>query len=109
MSLFASGAFSTHLNKRLLDRGYRTRRPVRRPRLTDEHHRLRLNRHDVTLILGNGAMLFSTDESRFLLYRFDGILRVRCLRRERFYDDCVEINVPGRYVCDYIGWDSLQR
>lgn len=77
--------------RRLAAVAIRLRRPYRGPNLTPHHLRQRLQwarGHVRWTIRRWGHMLF-TDESRFLLRRSDGRVRVFRRLRERFSDSCV--------------------
>jgi len=73
-------------------RGYFARRPAKKPALTRRHReeRLALTAHWIDLPLNHWRHVVFADESRFLLHRADGRVRVRRLVGERFQDDCVE-------------------
>ena len=69
------------VNRRLLERGYRPRRPVKKPKLTARHKgfRLRFARQHRNLTAHHWRhAVFG--ESRFLLHLADGRVRVRRLR-----------------------------
>lgn len=79
------------VRRRLLVAGYKSRRPARCPRLTDEHRQRRrrwARRHRQWDIRHWSHCLF-TDESRFTLFHTDGRLRVRRREGERFVASCV--------------------
>ena len=84
------------VNNRLLSRGLRARRPAKKPLLTRERKQRRLQwaqQHRNRQLRHWRHVLFS-DESRFLLHRADGRVRVRRQIGERFADDCVQGTVP---------------
>ena len=79
------------VNYRLLNAGYLARRPVRKPLLQRRHRQARfvwarghLNWRD-----GHWQHVVFSDESRFLLYRQDGRVRVRRQAHEALLDECV--------------------
>ena len=85
------------VNRRLLEHGYRARRPLKRIRLTRAHRVARHNwaRGHANRPLGHWRHCMFTDESRFLLVRVDGRVRVRRLQGERLRDDCIQETVQG--------------
>lgn len=83
------------VNRRLVQRGYRARRMVKKPLLTARHRHNRLqwaqtHRH-VTVAHWNHVVF--ADESRFLLHPTDGRIRVRRLPGEQLLDECVQAKV----------------
>lgn len=80
------------VNRRLLHRGLQARRPAKKPSLTDVRRRTRLDwaRQHSHLRLRHWRHVLFSDESRFLLHRADGRVRVRRERGQRFQDDCVK-------------------
>ncbi len=79
------------VNKRLLSRGLRARRPAKKTLLTRERKRRRLewSRQHHNRQLRHWRHVLFSDESRFLLHRVDGRLRVRREVGERFAEHCV--------------------
>ena len=78
------------VNRRLLERGYRPRRPVKKPKLTACHKgfRLRFARQHRNLTVHHWRhAVFG--ESLFRLHRVDGQVSVRRLRGEALRNDCV--------------------
>lgn len=84
-------------NRRLLEHGYRARRLTKCPRLTVQHKVARLHwaREHRRLQLGHWRHVVFTDESRYILDRKDGRLRVRRLRGENLREDCVQESRQG--------------
>ena len=79
------------VNRRLLSRGLRSRRPAKIPLMTQGRKQQRLewsNQHHRRQ-LGHWRHVLFSDESRFLLHRVDGRLRVRREVGQRFQEDCV--------------------
>lgn len=78
-------------NRRLEKRGYTARRPAKKPLLTPRHRQERLAwaARWIDLTLNHWHHVVFADESRFLLHRSDGRIRVRRLAGERFREDCV--------------------
>ena len=70
---------------------------MKAPKLTNRHKVLRLQwaRQHLHLTVRHWEHVIFGDESRFLLYRVDGRLRVRRLQGERLVDDCVQETVAG--------------
>ena len=62
------------INRRLLERGYRARRPVKKPKLTARRKglRLRFARQHRNLTVHHWRHFVFGNESRFLLHRVDG-------------------------------------
>lgn len=85
------------VNRRLIERGYRARRPIRQPRLTQRHRHLRLQwaSQYLALTVQHWRHVIFADESRFMLFRTDGRVRVRRMRGEGLRDDCVQERVAG--------------
>lgn len=83
------------VNNRLLAHGYRSRRPLRFPKMTLEHRRQRREwaRRFHNLALPHWRHVIFADESRFLLYPKDGRMRVRRLQGEVLNEDCMAENV----------------
>lgn len=84
-------------NRRMLERGYKAYRPVKKPKLSARHKALRLNfaRQHQNLTVPHWRHVVFADESRFELHRVDGRMRVRHLRGESLQDDCVQEIVTG--------------
>ena len=84
-------------NKRLLQAGYRARRPIRRPLLTQRHRAARLRwatyRQHWNARTWNRVLW--SDESKFNLFMADGRMRVRRLQNEAYRDDCIVPRVQG--------------
>ena len=80
----------TTVNNRLLSRGYRAYRPTKKPLLTANHRRLRLEwaQRWRNLTVAHWQHVIFSDELRFQLYPVDGRLRVRRLPGERFRPGC---------------------
>lgn len=79
------------VNSRLLSRGLRARRPAKKPLMTRDRKQRRLEwvqQHQNFQLRHWRHVLFS-DESRILLHRVDGRLRVRREVGQRFQEDCV--------------------
>ena len=70
------------IKNRLLSRGYHAYRPTRKPLLTSNHRRLRLEwaQRWQTLTMANWQHFIFDDESRFQLYLVDDRLRLHRLR-----------------------------
>ena len=79
------------VNRRLVKKGYRARRPVRKQRLMPRHKglRLRFARAHRNLTVNHWRHVLFGDESRFLLNRVDGRVRVRRLQGEALHKDCI--------------------
>lgn len=79
------------VNYRLLNAGYLARRPVRKPLLQQRHRQARLAwaRGHLNWRVGHWEHVVFSDESRFLLYRQDGRIRVRRQAHEALLDECV--------------------
>ena len=79
-------------NRRMQQRGYFARRPAKVPMLTRRHRQERLawaaQWRDLTL--NHWRHVIFADESRYLLHRADGRVRVRRLVGERFQEECVQ-------------------
>lgn len=82
---------SSTVNRRLLSRGLRARRPAKKPLLTGvrKQNRLEWARQHQHRRLRHWRHVLFTDESRFLLHRADGRLRVRREPGQRFQEDTV--------------------
>lgn len=83
------------VNRRLLCRGLKARRPAKKPLLTQQRRQNRLDwarQHRHRQLRHWRHVLFS-DESRFLLHRTDGRTFVRRERGERFQEDTVRPTV----------------
>ena len=83
------------VNNRLLERGLKARRPAKKPFLSRENKRKRLQwarDHEKYQLRHWRHVLFS-DESRFLLYTADGRVTVRRQVGQRFNQDCI---IPTR-------------
>lgn len=80
---------------RLLQHGYKARRPAIKPFWTLANRRARLAwaQQHRRIQLGHWRHVIFTDESRFLLHKVDRRMRVRRLRGERFNDDCLQHQV----------------
>ena len=85
------------INNRLVARGYRARRVLRKPLLTQNHRRLRLEwaQRWRNLTVQHWEHVILGDESRFQLYPVDGRMRVRRLQGERFLDACTGTRVQA--------------
>lgn len=85
------------VNRRLVNRGYRAWRAIKKPRLTNRHKQLRLQwaTQFRALTVPHWRHVIFADESRFLLYRTDGRVRVRRTRGEGLQDDYVQQTVAG--------------
>lgn len=79
------------VNRRLLSRGLRSRRPAKKPLMTRarKQRRLEWSEQYHRWQLGHWRHVLFSDESRFLLHRVDGRLRVRREVGQRFQEDCV--------------------
>ncbi len=79
------------VNQRLVQAGYRARRPLRKPRLTRQHcqHRLQWAREHRQWQPGHWNHVIFSDKSRFLVYRQDGRVRVRRQVHEAYNKDCI--------------------
>ena len=87
------------VNRRLLEKGYWVRRPVKKPKLIARHkgRRLRFERQHHNFIVHHRRHVFG-DESRFLLHHVHGRVRVSWLRGEALHNDpndCVMFNQTG--------------
>lgn len=81
----------TLVNGRLIQAGYRARRPLRKPLLKQNHRQRRLQWARDHLRLGPqhwNHVIFS-DESRFEVYRHDGRIRVRRRVEELYHEACI--------------------
>ena len=80
----------TTVNNRLLSRGYLADRPTKKPLLTANHRRRRLEwaQRWWNLTVAHWQHVIFGDESRFQLYPVDGRLRVRRLPGEPFRPGC---------------------
>ena len=80
------------IRRRLRHFGIVPRRPARRPILTVQHRRLRLQwaQQHRRWIQRQWDLVLFTDESRFMLNRCDGRLRVYRRRGERYANNCVQ-------------------
>lgn len=89
-NLYGVRAGRKTINNRLVERGYRARRPLRKTPLTAYHRRMRLawaqRWRNLTVV--HWQHIIFGDESRFQLYPVDGRMRVRRLPGERFLEDC---------------------
>lgn len=85
------------VNKRLLAARLRARRPVKRPRLTDNHMRLRLAWAQArqNWNLRTWRRVIWSDESRYNLYVADGRLRVRRLPNTALHTQNILTTVAG--------------
>ena len=89
-NLYCMRAGRKTINNRLVPRGYRAFRPRRKPLLTADHRRLRLEcaQRWQNLRMSHWQHVIFGDESRFQLYLTDGRLRVHRLSGERFQHRC---------------------
>ena len=85
------------VNQRLLLRGYRARRPIKKPKLAAHHKELRLRfaRQHRYLTVHHWRNVVFGDGSRFRLHRVDGRVRVRRLHKEALGTDCVMFNLTA--------------
>ena len=85
------------VNQRLVRRGYRARRPTWRPCLTQRRKGLQVRfarvHHDITFNHWRHVLL--GDDSRFLLHRVDGRVRVRRFQGETLHEDCIGYTRAG--------------
>jgi len=86
------------VNRRLIQRGYRARRLIKKPKLTARHraNRLQWAQRYSNLTVAHWNHVIFGDESRFPLYPVDGRLRVRRLAGEELLDENLQANVQGR-------------
>ena len=79
------------VNRRLLENGLPSRRPLKFPKMTLEHRRQRRAwaRRYQNRTLAHWRHVIFADESRFLLYMQDGRLRVRRQRGEVLNEECM--------------------
>ena len=79
------------VNNRLVKAGFRAKRPLRKPKRTINHRQRRLQwaRQHQNIQLGHWQHVIFSDESRFLLHRHDGRIRVRRQVHEAYNDDCI--------------------
>ena len=98
------------INNRLVARGYRARRILRKPLLTANHRRLRLDwaRRWQNLTMAAWSHVIWGDESRFQLYPVDGRMRVRRLPGERFRQDCQGARVQAGGGSVHV-WGAFHR
>lgn len=85
------------VNLRLIQGGYRARRPVKTPKLTARHRRARFawaQQHQ-NLTVAHWQHVVFADESRFLVFPVDGRARVRRLAGEALLDQCTQDRVTG--------------
>ena len=89
-NLYGMRAGRTTVNNRLLSCGYRAYRPTKKPLLTANQRRLRLEwaQRWLNLTVAHWQHVIFGDESRFQLYPVDGRLRVPLLPGERFRPGC---------------------
>ena len=101
-NLYGMRAGRTTVNNRLLSRGYRAYRPTKKPLLTANHRRLRLEwaQRWRNLTVAHWQHVIFGDESRFQLYPVDGRLRVRRLPGERSRPGCQAHRVQHLYNID---------
>ncbi len=85
------------VRNRLRAGGLRARKPAKKPKLTDRHKRARLQwaRQHVRWTHAQWSNVLFTDESRFLLFRNDGRMRVWRRPGERFSECCIQPRVQG--------------
>jgi len=85
------------VNQRLVEAGYRARRPRRRPLLTPMHRKARHRwaEYRQNWNIRTWGRIVWSDESKFNLYNADGRWRVRRLPNEAFRDDCVVGRTQG--------------
>ena len=76
------------INNQLVARGYRACRIPRKPLVTANHHRLRLDWSQQNLTVAAWSHVIWGDEWRFQLYPVYGHMRVRRLPGERFQQGC---------------------
>ena len=104
--LFTNVPLATRLvNYRLLNAGYLARRPVRKPLLQRRHRQARFvwARGHLNWCDGHRQQVAFSDESRFLLYRQDGRVRVLRQAHEALLDECVlpRVQAGGSGVTKY--------
>ncbi len=98
------------VRNRLRSSGIRSRKPARKPMLTDLHKQRRLQwarRHLRRTRRQWGSTLF-TDESRFGLHKADGRRRVWRRRGERFAPCCIQ-RVQAFYGGGIMVWGGISR
>ena len=98
--LFTNVPVATRLvNYRLLNAGYLARRPVGKPLLQKRHRQARFvwARGQLNWCDGHRQQVAFSDESRFLLYRQDGHVRVLRQAHEALLDECVLPRVETRF------------
>lgn len=85
------------VNKRLLARCLKSRKPAKRPNLRPDHKTDRLNwaRTRQHYRIREWRNVLWSDESRFCLYHEDGRRRVRRQPGEIYRDNCVDVKVAG--------------
>ena len=79
------------VNLRLIRACYFTRRPLKKPLLVQRHRQAPMEwaRNHLRWQPGHWQHAIFSDESRFLLYRKDGRIRVRRLQHEAYDEDCI--------------------
>ena len=92
-----NGAGRKTINNRLLSRSYRAYRPTRKPLLTVNHRRLRLEwaQRWQNLTRTHWQHVILGDDYRFQLHPVDGRLRVRRLPGEHFQQRCQAYRVQA--------------
>ena len=81
----------TLVNSRLVRTGYRARRPLRKPLLSQRHRQRRLAwaRDHHRLGPQHWSHVVFSDEARFEVYRQDGRIRVRRRVEELYHEACI--------------------
>ena len=79
------------VNLRLIRAGYFARRPLKKLLLLQRHRQARMDwaRNHLRWRPGHWQHVIFSDESRFLLYRIDGRIRVRRQQHEAYNEDCI--------------------
>jgi len=88
------------VNLRLIRAGYFARRPLKKPLLLQRHRQARMDwaRNHLRWRPGHWKHVIFSDESRFLLYRIDGRIRVRRQQHEAYNEDCIVPRVQAGAV-----------
>ena len=81
----------TLVKMRLIRAGYFARRPLKKRLLLQRHRQARMDwaRKHLRWLPGHWQHVIFSDESRFLLYRIDGRIRVRRHQHEAYNEDCI--------------------
>lgn len=85
------------VNRRLVKAGYRARRMIRKPLLTQVHRQRRRQwaRDHLRWQPQHWNHVVFSDEARFQVYRHDGRIRVRRRVEELYHEECIEPRVQA--------------